>query len=256
MKIIFSPLPTRRNWLSTELRKEREKLQKSLKTLEVKQKSARKIRSLKRQLDEENGVEPKQPGRPSKLQEHPDLLEKINEIAGVTAAAHPRRREEDVRTPKTLRELNQSLDREGIAMGRSTTYYYTQPRNRRTTEAKKHVNATPIRFLRATNDLHKSHTDWNHARCSIEHCRELGSLFGNEAVAVVSQDDKCRVKVGLPAVERQVPILMPTGKRIRFDDHSFPVGPKHKLIPSVYAGLTIEEGTSGDPKLVTNSGIS
>lgn len=237
-----------------ELRQQRDKVKQTLKTLQIKQKSAQNIRSQKRQLDEESGIERRAPGRPGMLEKHPDLLDKINAIAGGTAAAHQRRRTENVRTPSTLRELNSSLRREGIEMGLTTTYYYTEARNRRTNEARRHNKAAPVRFLRATNDLHKSHIDWNFARCSIEHCRELASMLGSEDVAVISQDDKCRVKVGLPAVNKQVPILTATNNRVRFADHDFPVGPKHKLIPSVYAALTIEPGTSGDPKLVTNSG--
>lgn len=56
---------------------------------------------------------------------------------------------------------------------------------------------------------------------------------------------------------RQVPILMPTRKRIVFPDHDIPVGPKHKIIPSVYAAFIVKPGdpaNPGDPKQVSSSG--
>ena len=57
---------------------------------------------------------------------------------------------------------------------------------------------------------------------------------------VLSQDDKARVPLGLPAAKEQAPILMHMEYRIELPDHDWVVAQKHKLIPSVYAGLKME----------------
>lgn len=51
----------------------------------------------------------------------------------------------------------------------------------------------------------------------------------------LSQDDKCRVPIGLPAVKNQVRIAMHVQYRIQLPDHDWVIAAKHKLIPSVYA---------------------
>lgn len=73
-------------------------------------------------------------------------------------------------------------------------------------------------------------------------------------MSILSQDDKCRVKLGLPAVNNQVKVLMHVDDKIKFPDHDFPVASSHKLIPSVYGALTIDEDMIGDKNAVTNNG--
>jgi hypothetical protein len=48
----------------------------------------------------------------------------------------------------------------------------------------------------------------------------------------LSQNDKARVPIGLPAARRQAPLLMRLDYKIRLPDHDFVVAPLHKLIPS------------------------
>lgn len=73
-------------------------------------------------------------------------------------------------------------------------------------------------------------------------------------MAVISQDDKSRVPMGITAANKQAPILMHLEYKVTLPDHDWVVAPKHKLIPSVYAGIKIDSGKIGDPKSVTYSG--
>jgi hypothetical protein len=68
----------------------------------------------------------------------------------------------------------------------------------------------------------------------------LAVLFGPKAVSIISQDDKAKVPLGLPAAKRQGPILMKMDYRVQLPDHDFVIATKHKLIPSVYAALEIQ----------------
>ena len=66
-------------------------------------------------------------------------------------------------------------------------------------------------------------------------------LFGAKSVMVLSIDDKARVKLGLAAASLQSPILMRLDYKVRLPDHSFVVGERHSLIPSVYGVCDINE---------------
>ncbi len=56
-------------------------------------------------------------------------------------------------------------------------------------------------------------------------------------VFFLSQDDKARVPLGLPAVHKQAAVLMHVQYRIQLPDHDWVIAETHKLIPSVYAGI-------------------
>lgn len=88
-------------------------------------------------------------------------------------------------------------------------------------------------------------------------CRSLeqiASTLGSKQVAVISQDDKSKVPLGLAAANKQAPLLMHLEYRVTLPDHDWVVAPRHKLTPSVYAGVEIEDGKIDDPKNVTNAG--
>ena len=63
--------------------------------------------------------------------------------------------------------------------------------------------------------------------------------YGEGCVFFLSQDDKARVPLGLPAANKQVRVVMHLQYRIKLPDHDFVVAEKHKLIPSVYAACKI-----------------
>lgn len=82
----------------------------------------------------------------------------------------------------------------------------------------------------------------------------MASLLGSNEVAFLSQDDKARVVIGLAAATKQSPILMHVEYKITLPDHDWVVANKHKLIPSVYAGIDIKRNGLGRPDAVGYSG--
>ncbi len=50
-------------------------------------------------------------------------------------------------------------------------------------------------------------------------------------VFFLSQDDKCKVPIGLPAAKLQAPMLMHLDYRVRLPDHDWTVAPRHQLTP-------------------------
>ena len=86
----------------------------------------------------------------------------------------------------------------------------------------------------------------------------IAQLFGPEAVLFLSNDDKARVPLGLAASSLQAPILMHLEYKVRLPDHDFVVGPRHKLIPSVYGVCNVKEdgdvSYSGDTFITVRSG--
>ena len=69
---------------------------------------------------------------------------------------------------------------------------------------------------------------------------EFACLFDPNEVFYLSQDDKAKVPLGLPISKKQTAILMHVDYKVTLPDHDFPIGAKHKLIPSVYAGCVMK----------------
>lgn len=194
-------------------------------------------------------------GRPSLETDQPELLKTIVEIAMRGASAHQKRREDIYRSIKTLSELNECLTTDfGFTISRSATYYRLLPRCSRSNDAKKHINTVPVRLLRAKNDEHRAHVDTNFAASTIRHLEELSSFLGPNAVSFISQDDKARVPIGITAANKQSPMIMHVDYRVTLPDHDWVVANKHKLIPSVYAGISIQPNKCGDRSAVGYSG--
>ena len=79
------------------------------------------------------------------------------------------------------------------------------------------------------------------AKSSMDNLFDVCELFGPKLVVVLSIDDKARVKLGLAAASLQSPMLMSLDYKVRLPDHSFVVGERHSLIPSVYGVCDINE---------------
>ena len=65
---------------------------------------------------------------------------------------------------------------------------------------------------------------------------EFASCLGTSCF-FMSQDDKCRVPIGLTACNKQSPLLMHLDYQVCLQDHDWVVAERHKLIPSVYAAV-------------------
>lgn len=248
-----------------EVKKKRKReIENDLKTLIASQDRMKKYRLNKKEamqkvIDEHPELESKlkiksKSGRPPLTDEQPELLNAILEIAMYGSAAHEKRRMESLRSIKTLDELHQELQNMGFKLSRSAVYYHLQPSNIRTLDGKRHVNTVPVKLIRAQNSFHKDHQDSKFAAASINNLNELAAFLGHDEVALISQDDKCRVPIGITAAKAQAPMLMHMQYRVSLPDHDWVIGERHKLIPSVYAGLVVKEKGYGSKEAISFSG--
>ena len=182
------------------------------------------------------------------------LIKAITEIAISGSGADERRRSEVIRSVKTLDDLTSALFKRGFNLSRSAVYLRLLPRNSATREGKRHVNTVPVKLSRAENNKHSKHPDTLFARASISNLEQLASLLGPNEVVFHSQDDKCRVPIGLTAANKQAPLIMHMEYKIKLSDHDFVIAPQHKLIPSVIAGIGIKLNNIAELTGVTYSG--
>ncbi|CAF1243948.1 unnamed protein product [Adineta steineri] len=180
-------------------------------------------------------------GRPPIEEECPDLLQIIEEIAKVGGAADDNRRSATIRPCLTLDDLREKIKERGYDIKRSTLYYRLLPHRTNSVDGKKHVRTVPVRLRKALNDDHGKHEDGHFATATIRYIKDLAGIFGNDVVFFLSQDDKCKVPIGLPAAKIQAPMLMHLDYRVRLPDHDWTVAPRHQLTPSVYAACLMNE---------------
>ncbi|CAF2310322.1 unnamed protein product [Rotaria sp. Silwood2] len=182
-------------------------------------------------------------GRPPIEEECPDLLQIIEEIAKVGGAADDNRRSQTIRPCLTLDDLREKIKERGYDIKRSTLYYRLLPHRSNSIDGKKHVRTVPVRLRKAQNDEHSKHEDGHFATATIRYIKDLAGIFGNDVIFFLSQDDKCKVPIGLPAAKIQAPMLMHLDYRVRLPDHDWTVAPRHQLTPSVYAACMMNDNS-------------
>ena len=194
------------------------------------------------------------PGRPRIEEDQPEILEAIKKIAIFGSAAHERRQTNEIRTFLSLNKLKEKLVEEGYEIKKSALYTRLLPKNSSSHEGKKHIVTVPVKLCRPQNDEHKHHVDGTFCVTSIRYLESLASMLGPSQVCFISQDDKAKVDLGKTATNKQTAVAMHVEYRVKLPDHDWIVANKHKLIPSVYAGIIIEPRGMGDPKAITYSG--
>lgn len=194
-------------------------------------------------------------GRPSKNEECPDLLQTIIDVATVGGAADLRRRSDMIRTCKTLDQLHKYLEQNlDLEISRSAVYLRLLPRKSNSIEGKRHVTTVPVKLVKAQTSEHKSHVDSHFCLSTIRSVESLASLLGPHQVFYVSQDDKARIALGITAAKAQKSMIMHMQYRVTLPDHDWVKAERHKLIPSVYAGIGINEKGLGNLEAITSSG--
>ncbi|CAG8621288.1 13386_t:CDS:2, partial [Dentiscutata erythropus] len=142
--------------------------------------------------------------------------------------------------------LQEALTNMNYKLSCSATYLKLIPRWHNTNEGRQHVKTVPVKLLKSQNMSRKSHNDTRFCAALIRNLKEMVSLLGPKCALVISQDDKARISL--------VPILMRLEYRIELPDHDWVVAERHKLIPSVYTILDIQESKYGHADVVTYLG--
>ena len=197
------------------------------------------------------GVNRDSPGNPRIECNQPEILEEILKIAEIGSACSDRRRDNTVRTVRTLDQLKMELHKLGFQVSRSGIYLKLLPRDAKSIEGRRHVSTVPVKLTKPQNNLRKGHKDRLFARETCFAVDNIAATLGPEACTYLSQDDKSHVAIGITCAKVQAPMLMSMAQRVRLPDHDFVIGSKHKLTPSVMGKCEI------DPvKGVTYSGLT
>ncbi|CAF4200463.1 unnamed protein product, partial [Adineta steineri] len=135
------------------------------------------------------------------------LLQTIIDITSPSAGTDDRRQAELLRSITTLDKLSEQLQKRGLSISRSATYLRLIPRRSDTNEGKRHVSTAPAKLIRAPNAGRNPHPYSHFAAATIQYLEDLAMLFGTKSVFVISQDDKARVPLGLPAAKKPSTII-------------------------------------------------
>jgi len=192
-------------------------------------------------------------GHPRLESDQTDLLEVMKSLAVFGGAAEDKRRSEAIRSCRTLDDLHKELKSAGFEISRSATYLRLLPKRGNSIEGKHHVVTLPVRLKRPESNLHSKHPDGHFCTASIFALEELASCLGPSCF-FLSQDDKCRVPIGLTACQKQSPLLMHLEYQVRLPDHDWVIAERHKLIPSVYAAIKVDRDHFGQRTAVGYSG--
>ncbi|CAG8810833.1 35705_t:CDS:2, partial [Gigaspora margarita] len=183
-----------------------------------------------------------QPGRPSLLMQYPNLLDNIHNLIEY-GAANVRRRKEAIKV-RTVNHLHQNLkENYNIYMSRSSLNNYLLPHRSNSIVAKAHHHPAWVAVAGVSRDETKEHPDEYYCLASVKGTKQFAKTFANLSV-IISQDDKSKIGLGVPAVGRTFQALQSVAKPIRVSDHDFPYGSNQKLVLSVY--LIIQPDKSND----------
>ncbi|CAG8516623.1 4830_t:CDS:2 [Cetraspora pellucida] len=210
-----------------------EKEKKRLSLLKSHAKSQAKLREKKRkQLNEGIAVIYDTSGRSSEFQKNPKLLDQIHDCVEFGAAEKKRRK--TVIKVRTIRHLKEALqEKYNVYLTRQTLSTYLLPRHPNSRQAKRHHYPAQIKVSAVSRSEMKFHVDEHYCLASVKMVRKFAVTFANHSL-IISQDDKAKVGLGVPAVGRTFKSIQSLSEPITVSDHDFPCGAKQKLIPSVY----------------------
>ena len=245
--LLSGPNPTAADKVrKMRLLRERNKLKSRLARLRSLSKGQKKYREKRKKILVDNSLVRPASGRPpleeSGLSRLPLVILKI---AGKESAADPRRRSEVLSIPRTLNDLKDELEKEGIIVKRSTLYTRLVPRRSTSAEGKRHNRCVPVQLRRAQFDGRHEHVSARFCFSTVRMLAELASQLGPKYCLIISPDDKATVPLGIPAATKQQTVLMALKYRVKLPDHQYVVASKHNLKPSVYALCVIKPSIVG-----------
>ena len=118
-------------------------------------------------------------------------------------------------------------------MSKSCLQTYLLPRHPNSIQAKRYHHPVHIRNVAVSRNEMSSHEDGHYCLASVKGARQFAEAFPENSI-IISQDDKAKVPLGIPAVGRTFSTVQSQNQPVSIPDHDFPVSSKHKLIPSVY----------------------
>ena len=170
--------------------------------------------------------------RPQKV-DRTKLIEALCQIDIPGSATHERRRNEVIRTVKTLDQLTEALNYEGYDQKRSSVYLRLLPRNLERWRESDTYTQHLLNFINPKIlNIHLIFLQSSHDP-ALELCRKLLQFWGREEVTFHSRDDKAKVPIDIKAAKKQTPCLCIWNIELFCLTMISLLGSKHKLIPSL-----------------------
>jgi hypothetical protein len=158
-------------------------------------------------------------------------------------SADAKRRKEAIKV-RTIENLRKNLEENyEIYMARTTLKSYLLPSQSNSIAAKAHHHPAWVAVAGVSRTEMREHPDSHYCLASVKCAKQFASTFADVSV-VISQDDKAKIGLGVPAVGRTFHTLQSINEPTTIADHDFPMGSGQKLIPSVY--LIINPNESND----------
>ena len=145
-------------------------------------------------------------------------------------------------------------------LSRSATYLRLLPRRGDSRKGKRHIQTVKVKLLRPENLLRKKNIGRMFAKSFIDDLRDVCEIFGPGVVLACNVKGRqgTRRSLGLAADSLQSPLVMHLGYKVRLPGHTFVVGERHILIPSVYVICDFDKKGkltySGEPFIRVRSG--
>ena len=203
--------------------------------------SQRKLQEKKRKLLEKEQLVIKYdtPGHPPLIYQYPDIHDHIHACIEF-GEANAQRRCEIIKV-RTIKHLQNALEEKyNEYLSRTSMRNYILPRNNRNLSARAHHHPALVRIAGVNRDEKKDHIDSHYCLASVKNVRHFATTFA-DWVVMISQDDKAKVAVGIPAVRRHFETMQTVLESVSLPDHDFPIGTSQKLIPSVYLLINPKE---------------
>uniref|UniRef100_U9UL61 C2H2-type domain-containing protein n=1 Tax=Rhizophagus irregularis (strain DAOM 181602 / DAOM 197198 / MUCL 43194) TaxID=747089 RepID=U9UL61_RHIID len=191
------------------------------------------------------------PGRPSLLFAHPDLHDRIHDSVEF-GSADSKRRKEVVKVQIIDNLRNNLKENYNIYMARTTLNNYLLSRQANSIAAKAHHHPVWVAVAGISHTDTQEHIDGHYCLASVKYVRQFASMFADMSV-IISQDDKAKIGLGMPAVGRTFRTLQSINEPVFVADHDFPSGSGQKLIPSDLESLVLD--SKYDDALKTNEQI-
>ncbi|CAB4489746.1 unnamed protein product [Rhizophagus irregularis] len=198
-----------------------------------------RAKKLKMLTENQEVVRYDHPGRPSLLFEYPDLHNQIHDSIEFGSADSKRRKQ--VVKVRIIEHLRKNLEENyNVYMARTTLNNYVLPKQSNSIAAKAHHHPAWVAVAGVSRTDTQEHIDGHYCLASVKYAKQFASMFADMST-IISQDDKAKIGLGVPAVGRTFCTLQSINEPVSVADHDFPTGSRQKLIPSVYLIMKPEE---------------
>ncbi|CAB4473773.1 unnamed protein product [Rhizophagus irregularis] len=162
------------------------------------------------------------PDRPPLLFKYPDLHDHVHDSVEFESADEKRRKE--VVKVRIIENLRKNLEEKyNVYMARTTLNNYLLPRQSNSIAARAHHHPAWVAVAGVSRTETRDHPDGHYCLASVKSAKQFAGVFADMSI-IISQDDKAKIGLGIPAVGRTFHTLQSIQEPVYVADHDFPAG--------------------------------